>query len=161
MGPSTPFTRGVTLTTAQRSLGEFYFDVMENIKMPEAFDDFVKYDSKLIHIVFIKTIVVSCSSVFCVLLNSMLLLFLMTNKTFRNLKFFPLMLQAMVDISGPGVANVIHEMVLYPKFKEYVQARLDSEDDRSFSSHISYYHFISLNRLAGVGGCFATYFRRE
>ena len=48
-----------------------------------------------------------------ILMNFFLLLFLFSNKEFRKWLFFPLMMQATVDIVGPGIANMIFEWKLY------------------------------------------------
>ena len=47
------------------------------------------------------------------IMNLTLLLFLFSYKEFRSWLFFPLMMQATVDIVGPGIANMIYEWQLY------------------------------------------------
>ena len=48
-----------------------------------------------------------------IIMNTFLLLFLFSYKEFRSWMFFPLMMQATVDIIGPGIANMIFEWKLY------------------------------------------------
>ena len=48
-----------------------------------------------------------------IIMNTFLLLFLFSYKEFRSWLFFPLMMQATVDIIGPGIANMIFEWKLY------------------------------------------------
>ena len=48
-----------------------------------------------------------------VIMNFLLLLFLFSKKEFRSWLFFPLMMQATVDIVGPGIANLVFEWKMY------------------------------------------------
>ena len=85
-------------------------------------------------------------SALCVFLNSLLVLFLATNKGFRDLKFFPLALQAVVDIIGPGMANFVFEIVSYRNVKKEVfMFRNDGLSVRSME--------FTLSRIGGVPGC--------
>ena len=59
-----------------------------------------------------KTIILSCSSVVCVVLNLLMILFFMLHKKFRALTFCPLIIQSLVDIIGPGIANIMFEVFL-------------------------------------------------
>ena len=61
----------------------------------------------------LKTIATCLSSLICVVLNSLLVVFLLTTNDFRNLKFSPVVIQAVIDILGPGVANFGYEILLY------------------------------------------------
>ena len=58
-----------------------------------------------------------------VIMNFLLLTFLFTAKEFRNWQFFPLMMQASVDIMGPGISNLIFEWLLnrqWPVIEDYL-----------------------------------------
>ena len=85
-------------------------------------------------------------SALCVFLNSLLVLFLATNKGFRDLKFYPLALQAVVDIIGPGIANFVFEIVSYQKVKKLVILF----DGGIFSVNSMEYF---LSSIGGVPGC--------
>ena len=69
---------------------------------------------------------VSISTLLAVLstiMNLSLLLFLFFYKEFRSWLFFPLMMQATVDIVGPGIAHLVFEWKLYfhwPVLAEYL-----------------------------------------
>ena len=70
-------------------------------------------------------------SALCVFLNSLLVLFLATNKSFRDMKFFPLALQAVVDIIGPGVANFVFEVRSYQKTMDILRLSTSRGDSTS------------------------------
>ena len=70
-------------------------------------------------------------SALCVFLNSLLVLFLATNKGFRDMKFFPLALQAVVDIIGPGVANCVFEVRSYQKTMDILRLSASRGDSTS------------------------------
>ena len=59
-----------------------------------------------------KTVILSSSSVVCVVLNLLMILFFMLHKKYRSLTFCPLIIQSLVDIIGPGVANIMFEVIL-------------------------------------------------
>ena len=59
-------------------------------------------------------------STVCILYNFLLLVFLVKTKEFRNWAFFPMMLQAFVDLIGPGIANIAFEWKLASKIEEYL-----------------------------------------
>ena len=63
------------------------------------------------HVDDLNTVVKSFSifgSTFCVILNSLLLHFILTTEEFRTLHFFPIGVQATVDLIGPGLINIIY-----------------------------------------------------
>ena len=39
----------------------------------------------------------------CIVLNTLLVIFIVVNKDFRNLKFCPMAIQAAADVIGPGM----------------------------------------------------------
>ena len=73
----------------------------------------VDWNTSVVVAFIVKTITACCFSVLCIVLNSLLVCFLLTSKDFRNLNFTPAIIQAVVDIMGPGVANCCYEIMLY------------------------------------------------
>ena len=158
MGSSHPNTRISTVTTPQRNLDYLYDNVDYLVqKFGSDCTGYITYNEAFILVWNIKTIILSCSSGLCVILNAMLLFFLCTRKKFRNLKFFPLMFQALVDMMGSGIANIIHELLLYPQFKKEVTSKIDPDSNES--KEVFYDSLLSLIRLSGLWGCFITYLR--
>ena len=97
------------------------------------------------------------SSIFCSVLNFMLLVFLFMDKEQRNLIYFPLMLQALADIIGPGAANAIYEVKLYPKFIEEIEFQIRAggriQISQSFLAN-------EINQVDGKEGCFTNLLRQ-
>ena len=56
----------------------------------------------------------------CVILNSLLILAIMSSKQTRNLTFFPVIFQATIDILGPGIANIAYEIRSYRQLFEHL-----------------------------------------
>ena len=112
---------------------------------------------KTINIMYAKMISTLGSSIFCSVLNFMLLVFLFMDKEQRNLIYFPLMLQALADIIGPGIANAIYEIKLYPKFIKEVESQLylggGIQIDQSFLAN-------EINQVDGKEGCFTNLLRQ-
>ena len=66
-----------------------------------------------------------------IIMNTLLLIFLFSHKESRSWMFFPLMMQATVDIIGPGIANMIYEWKLYfhwPVAYEYFTTSTDYKE---------------------------------
>ena len=57
-------------------------------------------------------------SVSCIFLNLSLIVFCLTEKELRDLKFLPLCIQAATDLIGPGVANFMAEVRGYNMVRE-------------------------------------------
>ena len=91
--------------------------VLDYLEKQNTIRTYVNWDETLVNIMFAKTVLVSVSSIICVLLNFALLYFLTDHKNFRNLFFAPLAVQAFIDALGPGLANAIYEVYSYKKFK--------------------------------------------
>ena len=90
------------------------------------------------------------------IMNSLLLSFLLYNKEFRSWLFFPLMLQAAIDIIGPGISNLLFEWKLYLQvlsmtehYNEFME-----ENQRFVVRRVE-----DLNALSDVTGCFLMYVR--
>ena len=50
-------------------------------------------------------------SIVCITLNSSLLLLILRSEEFCNLMFFPICLQAVIDILGPGLCNIAYVLI--------------------------------------------------
>ena len=72
----------------------------------------VEWNNSILIFIWTKTLFICLSSSICVVLNSFLVAFIAVNKEFRNLKFSPVVFQAVADIIGPGVANFVYELRL-------------------------------------------------
>ena len=90
------------------------------------------------------------------IMNSLLLSFLLYNKEYRSWLFFPLMLQAAIDIIGPGISNLLFEWKLYIQvlsMTEHYNEFMD-ENQRFVVRRVE-----DLNALSDVTGCFLMYVR--
>ena len=79
------------------------------------------------------------------------------DKEQRSFIYFPLMLQAFVDIIGPGIANAIYEVRLYPSFSYSVNL-WSNEDPRSELSQWRLRD--SIDQVYGKVECFSTLLRQ-
>ena len=52
-------------------------------------------------------------SIQSIFMNTLLLTFLISTPEFRSWQFFPLMMQATIDIVGPGFANLVYEWQIF------------------------------------------------
>ena len=143
----------VTDTTPERDFQQYY-DMYFDYVSGSIRDNDLKGSVSLMYAKMLWT--VGCS-IFCALANFVLLIFLFMDKEQRNLIYFPLMLQALADIIGPGIANAIYEMNLYPTFKNELEKML-SYDGR-FELHVYVIRNI-LNRVNGKIGCFTDLLRQ-
>ena len=73
----------------------------------------------------IKGIGVFGSSV-CILFNTILIVAILSSKETRNLYFFPVVFQAIIDVLGPGIANIGYEIRSYKQLLD--QMGLDNID---------------------------------
>ena len=83
------------------------------------------------------------ASIPCVFLNLLLILFIFMNKEFRSLNYSPVVIQALSDIIGPGVANLIFESRVHKKLNDIV-SRPNYED--------SPHNFETLEKLTRIKG---------
>ena len=73
------------------------------------FDMYVKMDSRFFSIMDSKFGIEFYLSTQCMIMNSLLLTFIFSTKEFRTWQFFPLVMQAVVDIIGAGATNLLFE----------------------------------------------------
>ena len=85
------------------------------------------WDDAFMIVFMVKTVVTCSLSSLCVLLNSLLIFFVLTTKEFCNLKFAPVVIQAFVDIIGPGIANFIYEILALKETRREEVAKKLSE----------------------------------
>ena len=107
-------------------------------------------DSLFVNLILIKSVSISGSAI-CIILNTLLIYFILSSDEFRDLKFFPVGFQALIDILGPGVSNIAYEIVSYERLHNFRYQEIPS-----------YMSMINLDRFSRVGGLFAcilTYFR--
>ena len=88
-------------------------------------------------------------SVVCIVLNFFLILCVLTIKEFKNWAFFPVCLQAAIDIAGPGFANIIYNVKSFSILREELE----------YTDYTASEHFESSTFVAGNTGCFLTFFR--
>ena len=79
--------------------------------------------------VFVQATLGSTLSIFCIVLNLSLLYFCLREEEFRDMKFFSVYFQAVVDVIGPGIANCVHEVLVYQSLDFW--ADYDSESTTS------------------------------
>ena len=88
-------------------------------------------------------------SVICIVLNFFLILCVFTIEDFKNWTFFPVCLQAAIDIAGPGFANIIYNVMSFSLLRgdwDYVDYFLPED-------------FVKFTFVTGNQGCFLTIFR--
>ena len=64
-----------------------------------------------------STVLSIVGSVFCFILNASLLYCLLTIDEFKNLFFFPIGLQAFIDLIGPGLSNLVYMILSFYNFR--------------------------------------------
>ena len=79
----------------------------------------INLDETFFRVMKVKRGIVCYLSAQCVLMNVILLSFLLMTKEFRKWMFYPVMFQALIDILGPGLANMINELGLVQHMYEY------------------------------------------
>ena len=90
----------------------------------------------------------------CVIMNALILAFLGSTKQFRTWQFFPLMLQATVDLIGPGVANLFFEVQLLDKLPRVAVLNQQIFGDPGFISNP-----FELQSVHGTGACVIMHLR--
>ena len=59
------------------------------------------------------TIFTTLGSAVCIFLNTLLVYCIITTLEFRNWIFFPVCLQSIIDIIGPGLSNIIYTQLIH------------------------------------------------
>ena len=93
----------------------------------------------------------------CIVMNFLLLTFLFSTKEFRSWQFFPLMMQATVDIVGPGFANIAFEVKLrnkLPALEDEFQSSFEVEVENALIRRP-----YELQLVQGTGACAVMIFR--
>ena len=67
----------------------------------------------VVNAMLIKMAMTTVLSLSCALLNFLLIVFCLSEKEFRDLKFFPIGFQALIDLLGPGLASLLYEIRIY------------------------------------------------
>ena len=114
--------------------------------------DYMFWSQSLRVFLWSKTVILSCSSVVCVVLNLLMILFFILHKKFRSLTFCPLMIQSLVDIIGPGIANVMFEVLLLDR-------ALSSRTFRSVNQGMAYWMEFKMTRGISLMDCTLTFLR--
>ena len=117
------------------------------------------FDDSLLLFNWVFTVFAVIGSSMCVILNSFLLYCIFTVEEFKNLYFFPIGLQAGIDIIGPGISNIIYTCIYRLKLEDTVV------DFRPFGNYNSDAG-TSVDRLLGAFlamdsklNCLLTFFR--
>ena len=76
-------------------------------------DHFTAMDKTFYNIMHSKLGLSTWLSIQSILMNTLLLTFLFSTPEFRSWQFFPLMMQATIDIVGPGFANLVYEWQVF------------------------------------------------
>ena len=85
------------------------WEVFENLTTISVDYELTKYfDYGLQTFHALSTVFTIMGSFMCVVLNSLLIHCIFATPEFRNLLFFPIGLQAGMDVVGPGIANIIY-----------------------------------------------------
>ena len=143
----------ITDTTPQRDFQQYYDMYFEDLTGSVLIEDL----EDTVNPMHTKMILTLSSSVFCFVSNFALLIFLFMDKEQRSLIYFPLMLQAFVDIIGPGIANAIYEVRLYPSFSYSVGFW---NDENVASELFQWLLRDSINQVPGKVGCFSNLLRQ-
>ena len=118
-------------------------------------DQLLLIDDKVTSFMRAKQIIEFSLSAICVLYNLLLLLFLVKTEEFRKWLFFPIMLQAFVDLVGPGLANMAFEWKLAPKVELFIEKK------QLWDYHIFLLprHFVLFHNLYGIPQCVFVYLK--
>ena len=96
-----------------------YYDYLDGFDPDNMYFEQVN-DNLFLHILF-RSVIGTILSLSCVFLNATLVIFCLSTEEFRDMKFFPILFQAVVDVIGPGCANIVYEVMTYRKTAEFVQ----------------------------------------
>ena len=99
----------------------------------------------------VKLVLCTFFSIQSVAFNMLLLAFLLSHEDFRSWTFFPVVMQGLIDICGPGIANVIYEWKLMSKYNAI--AKLLASVEHWQSPYVPIVQFESFHRVGGLLGC--------
>ena len=107
------------------------------------------YDNGLLSFYLWTTIMSISGSAICIVLNSFLIICILTTDDFQNWIFFPVCVQAAIDIAGPGFANIAYSVISFGNLRDGI-------------NNVEYFRsddFEVLTFVDGNLGCFLTFFR--
>ena len=113
--------------------------------------DGLRVDEFFLKIMKLKLGVCTFFSIQSVGFNIMLLAFLLRHEDFRSWAFFPVIMQGLIDICGPGVANGIYEWKLMKQYN--AKAEYFASDDFLGLPYVRIVEFESFHRIGGLLGC--------
>ena len=93
-----------------------------------------------------------CGSIFCIVLNSFLIFCLLTIDEFKSLIFFPIGLQAVIDVIGPGITNIISAIISHQQ--------LEPSEFKDYEGYVTYIfaaEFADIFNVRGTKGCILTF----
>ena len=88
-------------------------------------------------------------SVICIVLNLFLIMCVLTMEDFRGWIFFPVCMQAAIDIVGPGFANIFYNVISFNNLRE----------ELSSLEYLISEEFEKLTKVDGKVGCILVFFR--
>ena len=125
---------------------------------PGYFVDYVlyrTYDSGIEEFHLWSTVFTVFGSVLCTVLNSYLIYCLVTVEDFKNLIFFPIGMQAAIDVIGPGISNIIYSCLAHLQLRDTISDyRLGTNYFEPSIDSIE-----SSVTIFGKLGCLLTFFR--
>ena len=84
----------------------------------------------------IKGVGVFGSSI-CIVFNILLIVAILSSKETRNFCFFPVVFQAVIDVLGPGIANIGFEIRSYQQFSDQISHDTDFWGSKRFQGLVS------------------------
>ena len=107
------------------------------------------YDSNFLSFYLWATLWSVLGSVICIVLNSLLIICVFTIDDFKNWVFFPVCLQAFIDIAGPGFAKIVYNVISFNNLR----------DELSLAEYLLSEDFEKFTIVDGKIGCTLTFFR--
>ena len=114
-------------------------------------EDGLRVDEFFLNIMKLKLGLCTYFSIQSVAFNMLLLAFLLRHNDFRSWTFFPVIMQGLIDICGPGVANGIYEWKLMDKY--YAKQKHFARDDLMGPPYVHFVDFENLHWVGGLLGC--------
>ena len=115
----------------------------------------VLIDDNLLRFMGAKQVTEIFLSTICILYNFLLLVFLVKTKEFRNWASFPMMLQAFLDLIGPGIANIVFEWKLAFEIEKYIEWMAH----RYIIIFLLPHSFVLFTSLHGIAQCVSVYLK--
>ena len=106
-GNETTNTTTASLSTSETSFAPYDLDYARFSHSAEAMVVFYEW----------STVLSIIGSLFCFTFNAFLLYCLLTTQEFKSLLFFPIGLQALIDLIGPGISNLVYVILSFKNFR--------------------------------------------